>query len=349
MKIGIIGFGYMGHFHLNKVRSLDTDAVVTAVYDINPEKREDARGEGLMAFDNLEEFLAQDTELVVIATPNEVHATLSIACLEAGKNVMCEKPVTMNSAELEQVIACANRCGRLFTTHQNRRWDVDYRAVKEMLRSGQIGAPTTIESMVFGERGVCFGWRGDPAHGGGMLYDWGVHLIDQALCMFEGHKVVNLYARLTSILTPAVDDFFEVGLDFDNGVHYTVSVGTFALQKRPRWFVFGDRGTLKLDDFSGKTGGASRIRERVTGFDSVFGKTSLGPSRTMAPLQKEMLEVLPLPEVEEQPLAFWQNLVAAVKGEEEPIVKHEQLLRQMKVIDAAFACGRTNSSMRVDI
>lgn len=349
MKIGIIGFGYMGHFHLNKVRSLNGEAAVVSVYDIDEEKLEDARREGLIAYDVLADFLSDDIELVVVATPNDVHAQLCIACLNAGKHVMCEKPVTMSVSELESVIACAQENNRIFTVHQNRRWDVDYRVVKEALSSGIIGRPTTIESMVFGERGVCFGWRGDPVKGGGMLYDWGVHLIDQALCMFEGHKVINVYARVTSILTPAVDDFFELGMDFDNGVHYTVSVGTFALQKRPRWFVFGDRGTLKLDDFSGQEGGMARIRAQVSGFDSVFGKTSLGPSRTMAPLQKDMLEELPLPAVEEQPLAFWQNLIASVKGEEKPIVGHEQLLRQMKIVEAAFECGKTGSSMKVDI
>ena len=105
VNAGIIGFGYMGHFHLNKVRQLP-DAQVVAAYDVDAQKLEDARENGLTAYDSLEAFLARpDMTLVFVCTPNNVHAQLAIACLKAGKNVMCEKPVTMNSAELEQVIA----------------------------------------------------------------------------------------------------------------------------------------------------------------------------------------------------------------------------------------------------
>lgn len=126
IKAGIIGFGYMGHFHLNKARQLEELDVVSA-YDIDAEKRADAANEGLTVYDTLESFLADETiSLVFICTPNNVHAELAIASLQAGKHVMCEKPVTMDSAELEQVIAAAEKANRIFTVHQNRRWDEDY-------------------------------------------------------------------------------------------------------------------------------------------------------------------------------------------------------------------------------
>ena len=125
INAGIIGFGYMGHFHLNKAHQLEEREVVAA-YDIDAEKRSDAEKEGLTAYDRLEDFLADERiSLVFICTPNNVHAQLAIACLQAGKHVMCEKPVTMNSEELEHVIAAAEKAGRIFTVHQNRRWDED--------------------------------------------------------------------------------------------------------------------------------------------------------------------------------------------------------------------------------
>lgn len=178
INAGIIGFGYMGHFHLNKAHQLEELEVVSA-YDIDAEKRSDAEKEGLTAYDRLEDFLADERiSLVFICTPNNVHAQLAIACLQAGKHVMCEKPVTMNSDELEQVIAAAEKAGRIFTVHQNRRWDEDYLMTCQAVQSGEIGNITTIQSRVYGQRGVCFGWRADPVAGGGMLYDWGIHLID---------------------------------------------------------------------------------------------------------------------------------------------------------------------------
>ncbi|MBR5743360.1 MAG: Gfo/Idh/MocA family oxidoreductase, partial [Clostridia bacterium] len=187
-KIGIVGFGYMGHFHMRKIASFPERAKLTAVLDIKPEAREEAEALGLKAFGAEEDFLAEDLDLVVVSTPNNFHAHYAIAAMRAGKNVLCEKPVTMSAAELEEVIAVSNETGKLFTVHQNRRFDVDYLAVCEAVRSGEIGRITTIESRVLGERGVCFGWRVDPVAGGGMLYDWGVHLIDQMLMLYKGEK-----------------------------------------------------------------------------------------------------------------------------------------------------------------
>ena len=301
------------------------------------------------AYDQLQDFLNRsDISLVFVCTPNNVHAELSIACLNAGKHVMCEKPVTMNSEELERVIAAAEKNGRIFTVHQNRRWDVDYRMVKQVVDAKTIGHITSIQSRVYGQRGVCFGWRADPVAGGGMLYDWGIHLIDQFLCMFPENKVKSVYARLQSILTPAVDDSFELQLLFDNGVCAKVQVGTFCLQDLPRWFVYGDRGTLKIDDFSGKTGGMARIRGQVQGFDSVFGK-NLGPSRTMAPLKPEYLETLELPQVEAEPYEYHRNLAAAVRGEEAPYVSFRDMRRDMKIVDLAFESSRKNEVIKTDI
>lgn len=348
VKVGIIGFGYMGHFHLNKTRETE-GAQVVAAFDNVQDKLEDARKEGLETYTSLQEFLAADIDLVVIATPNQWHAEYAIAAMRAGKNVMCEKPATMSVQEMEDIKRCCEETNRFFTVHQQRRFDVDYRAVCDVVNSGSIGKVTTIESRVLGERGVCFGWRADPESGGGMLYDWGVHLIDQMLELFRGETVTSVHARILSVLTPAVDDFFEITMMFSGGACAKVIVGTFALQKLPRWFVFGDRGTMKLDDFSGTEGGVARIRGEVKGFDSVVGKKSLGPSRTMAPLEKEMLETLEIPEEEDMSLKYWNNLIASAKGEAVPYVKVDELIRQMKIVEAAFESAEKNEVIKCEI
>lgn len=348
IKVGIIGFGYMGHFHLDKTRKFE-DVKVVSAFDTDPSKLEEAKEEGIEAHDTLDSFLNSDMDLVVIATPNQWHEQYAIACMKAGKNVMCEKPATMSVAELENIMSCSEETGKFFTVHQQRRWDPDYRAVCDVINSGQIGKVTTIESRVLGERGVCFGWRADPESGGGMLYDWGVHLIDQILQLYNTEKVTSVYARILSVLTPAVDDFFEITMMLSNGVCAKVCVGTFALQKLPRWFVFGDRGTMKLDDFSGEVGGVARIKGEVQGFDSVVGQKVLGPSRTMAPLQPEHLEKLAIPNEEDMTLEYWDNLIKATRGETTPYVTTDQILRQMKVVEAAFESARTNIVIKTEI
>ena len=348
IRAGIIGFGYMGHFHLQKSNELGVPVV--AICDIDEERLKEAEEGGMKGYSSLEAFLADDSfSLVYICTPNNLHAPFSIAALNAGKHVMCEKPVTMNSEELEQVIAAAEKNRRVFTSHYNRRWDEDYLVVKDVIGSGEIGRTTTLVSRVYGQRGVCFGWRSDPAQGGGMLYDWGIHLIDQILALFKGHKVVSLYAHLQSILTPAVDDSFELLLRFDDEAHAVIQVGTFCLIDMPRWFVYGDRGMLKLDGFSGDKGQLARIRENVHGFDSVFGKHDIGPSRTMAPLHPEFIENLPLPEVETDRNAFHRNLFDAIEGKADLFVTYDDLRRDMKIIDLAFESSRLDQVMKVEI
>lgn len=348
VKIGIIGYGYMGHFHHDKIKRFD-DLQVTCAFDTAKEKRKDAEEAGLKAYDTLEAFLKEDMELVVIATPNQWHEPYAVAAMSAGKNVLCEKPATMSVKELEEIIRVSDETGRFYTVHQQRRFDPDYRVVRDMIRSGQIGKVTTIESRVLGERGVCFGWRADPESGGGMLYDWGVHLIDQILQLYPQEKVISVYARILSVLTPVVDDLFEVTMLLSNGVCAKVNVGTFALQKLPRWFVFGDRGTMKLDDFSGTAGGAARIKGEVKGFESVVGQKVLGPSRTMAPLRPEYLEKLELPKEEDMTMAYWTQLREALLGKEAPMVTTAQILRQMKIVEAAFESSRTNEVIHTDI
>lgn len=348
VRAGIIGFGYMGHFHLRASESAGIEVI--SVCDADPQKRADAESEGLKTYDDLKAFLSDDEiTLVYVCTPNHLHAQLCTAALEAGKNVMCEKPVAMDSRELGPIFEAAERSGRIFTVHQNRRWDEDYLVVKKVVDSSEIGSVTTVESKVFGQRGVCFGWRADPAQGGGMLYDWGIHLIDQILCMFEGHKVVSVYARLQSILTPAVDDSFELQMVFDNEVIAKIGVGTFCLQPQPRWMVFGDRGSLKLDDFTGKNGGMARIKRDVKGFDSVFGKHNIGPSRTMAPLHPDYLEQLRLPEVYADKEAFHRNLKEAVLGLAEPYVTADQIRRSMKIVDLAFESSKAGQVINTEV
>lgn len=349
IKIGIIGFGYMGRFHQEKIRCFHNAALI-CVFDLDKGKLDEAEKEGISTCRTLEEFLAADVDLAVIATPNQWHAPYAIAAMQAGKNVMCEKPAALTVREVEEVMQCSRETGRFFTVHQQRRWDADFRAVCEVVRSSRIGRVTTIESRVFGERGVCFGWRADPEAGGGMLYDWGVHLIDQMLMLYDGGvKVTSVYARILSVLTPEVDDFFEIVMMLENGVCAKVSVATFVLQKLPRWFVFADRGTMRLDDFSGEEGGIARIKGEVKGFESAIGCRALGPSRTMAPLRADQIEYIDIPKEDDRSLEYWDNLIKAAEGTEKPYITQEQVLRQIKVVEAAFRSARTNEVIKTCI
>ena len=127
----IIGYGHMGSWHVNHY--LKSDVVhLAGIYDIDPKKIELAEANGINTYPSFEAVLADPTvDFVLIATPNEFHKPYAIAALEAGKHVISEKPVTLSSAELKEMIAAAKKANRIFTVHQNRRWDCDYLMMKE--------------------------------------------------------------------------------------------------------------------------------------------------------------------------------------------------------------------------
>ena len=349
INTGILGYGYMGNCHVQKIA--DTEGMtVTSVHDIDPDKKIDAEAAGFTFFADLPSFLAQpNLQLVVIATPNQYHKDLSIAALRAGKHVICEKPVTLNTAELDEIIAAADETGKLFTVHQNRRWDADYLAIKKVVEDGILGQPVSVESRVLGERGIVFGWRADPAYGGGMIYDWGVHQVDQLLQLFADHQVTRIYAQAWSVNTPAVDDYFKIEMIFDNQAAAHVECGVFALEKLPRWFVYGDSGTLKVDTFSTQTGRISRINRLATVEVSKGVDPLVGTSRTMAPLKTEQIEHVALPVVADASATFYRNLVLACEGKAAPLVSPASVRRTMQVIDAAFESIRSSQSVTVRI
>ncbi len=106
---------------------------------------------------------------------------------------------------------------------------------------------------------------------------------------------------------------------------------------------------MKLDDFSAKTGGIARIKKEVRGFESVVGQKALGPSRTMAPLQPEFIENSHIPAQEDMEFEFWNNLIQAAEGKAGLHVTTDQIMRQMRVVEAAFASAEKNEVIKTNI
>lgn len=346
-QIGLIGYGGMGGWHAEQIQSMP-DFQLAAVYDINPEKVQKAREKGFKGYDTLDEIL-QDKEIptVILAVPNNFHKELSIKAMEAGKNVICEKPVMMNSAELAEVIEVSKKTGKLFSVHQNRRWDKDFLIVKKVIQDGTIGSPFYIESRVQGSKGIPGDWRCVKEAGGGMLLDWGVHLIDQIMWMTKS-PVREVYAHMLSVKFEGVDDNFKLLLRFENGLSALVEVDTYTFINLPRWHISGDSGTLQIDDFSCK-GKVVRANTVEMQWDEGIVYTVAGPTRTMAPRPKESIEELALPEIESDARDYYRNFRDADVNGGELAVKPEEAMRVMRVIDAAFESAKLCKSISVNI
>ena len=334
--MAVVGYGGMGGWHVNSVREKVSEIEVYGIWDIREEARRCAKENGLHVYSSLDDLLGDESVgLVTIAVPNNFHKDISIKALRAGKNVVCEKPVTLNSDELKEIIAVRDETGKLFSIHQNRRWDRDYRIVKAARDQGLLGQVYMVKSIVQGSRGAMYGWRGHKENGGGMLLDWGIHLIDQAMNMFD-EKVVSVDAHLMSMYTPGVDDNIHLFIRFESGCSYIMEMSTNCLINLPRWHVQGTEGTLQINDWgcSGKLMKLKPNAEMKWEDDIVY--TEAGPTRTMAPRPEYTMFELPLPDEQPDWADYYKNIVGVIEGTQELIVKPEQALRVMNVVDLMF-------------
>jgi len=350
IKLGIVGYGGMANWHhKNSVRVPGMEVV--GAFDIDPEAQANAKKNGIIAFDSREALLKDpNINLVLVATPNDVHCEIAVAAIKAGKNVISEKPVAMNIRQVDEMIETSLKEKVLFTVHQNRRWDKDYLTMRNVVEKGLIGTPYTIESRVHGTGGLMHGWRGYAKHGGGMLLDWGVHMLDQILFMYPtGLKTV--FAQLRNIKNPqdpTIDDYAKVVLTFESGLSATMEVATFTMRQMPRWFVCGDVGAVVIEDFGAERGGITRMLSLKETFEKEIQETAAGPTRTMAPLPEETKEDLALPDVPAEWSELYKNVGAAIDGKAELIVKPVEVRRVFRVMEAAMLSSAKDISVAFD-
>jgi len=184
-----------------------------------------------------------DIELVVIATPNETHAALARAALEAGKHVVVDKPFTLDAGEAEALIALADAAGRKLSVFQNRRWDSDFLTVRRLVDDGRLGEIAYYEAHFDRFRPeIKQGWRETEAPGAGLLYDLGAHLIDQALVLFGlPHAVTADVTRQRA--AARADDYFHVVLDYGRR-RAVLHASVLVRDPGPRYLVHGDGGSF---------------------------------------------------------------------------------------------------------
>ena len=339
-KMGIVGFGGMAGWHFDLIKGIKNLEVV-GVWDIDEERREIAVSKGIIAYDSLKSLLADpQINIVLIATPNDSHKSIAIAAMRAGKNVVVEKPVAINSAELQEMISVSEETGVLFTVHQNRRWDEDFLMVCEILKENQLGEVFRIESRVHGSRGIPGDWRQLKEQGGGMVLDWGVHMLDQIMLMFPKVKLRTVYANVTHVTNQLVDDGFRAELLFENGVRVLVEVGTSNFISLPRWYVGGLNGTAVIEDFDKRGKMIVAVGENEKDIVPVI--TAAGLTKTMAPRRDDSFKVIPLPELTADICEFYQNVMAVIEKKEESLIKLSEVSRVMRLMEAIFESARKN-------
>jgi scyllo-inositol 2-dehydrogenase (NADP+) len=251
IEVGLIGFGLAGKaFHapvIHAVPGLRLAAILQRRGNEAAEKYPDTR-----IVRSLEELLAiPEIRLVAIATPNESHYSLARACLAAGRDVVVDKPFTTTLQEAVELVQLAQKAGRLLTVYQNRRYDGDFEAVRQLVASGELGRVVRFEANYdrYRPEPKPGAWREQPGPGNGIFFDLGPHLIDYALVLFGLPEAVTADIRIERQST-VVDDAFDLTFHYPAGLRANLRSSILAAVPRPRFVLHGTRGAFTKQAFN---------------------------------------------------------------------------------------------------
>lgn len=345
-KLAIVGYGGQGAWHAN--HALKSDVVSLAgIYDIREIRMTAARDAGIHTYSSLEELVSdKEVDIVLCATPNDVHKDIVITALEAGKNVVCEKPVALSVSDFDDMVAAAKRSGKIFSVHQNRRWDVDFLAIKSIIDSGEIGETLNIESRIHGSRGIPSDWRCKKEYGGGMILDWGVHLIDQMLKLIP-EKIVGIFCDVNNITTSEVDDGFNLRIFFESGKRATVEVGTYNFIAMPRFYMQAKSGSALIEDWQKKCR-VARLKAWCEK-EVLPVQTAAGITKTMAPRDEITIDSYEIERPTSDVHDFYRNLCRAIDGTEPQLIKNCEVRRVLLVMEAAFRSAELREFVKTEI
>jgi predicted dehydrogenase len=265
IRVGVIGYGgafNMGRGHLKEMEQAGMTPVAVCEVDAERLKVAEADFPGIQTYSTVAEMLRKsDVNLVTIITPHNTHAKLALQCLKAGRHVVCEKPLAITTAECDAMIAAARKSGVVLSTYHNRHWDGwILRAVEQIKEKKVIGDIYRVEARMGGRSLPGDWWRTSRTISGGILYDWGVHLLEYGLQLIDsditevaGFSKTGYWAPKTKWKKDTNEDEAEAVVRFRNGSWLTLNITSLDSNAKPGFLeITGTEGSYVMD-WSGYT------------------------------------------------------------------------------------------------
>lgn len=343
LRMGIIGVGGIARSrHIPSFLKLKEKVVLTAVQDINEERAKEAANihDIPHVFTDYKDMF-KEVDAVTICTPNKYHAEISIAALEAGVHVLCEKPMAITTVECEAMIACAEKNDRLLSIAYHYRYTPEAQLAKKAIVNQEIGDPLVTRVQAMRRRKVP-GWgvfTNKDLQGGGSLIDFGCHLLDLALWLLDDPKPVEVMGRTYDRLskTPGqVNDWGSFDHETFNVDDHVTSYITFengeSLQFECSWAanIKDDHTSLTI---SGVDGGISVYPFELyqAKYGALFDSTA------------KIREGEPTPGLSQA-----LNFVDSCLGEDELLVKPAQAMKVTKLMEAIYKSSETGTSVKLN-
>ncbi|MAR73935.1 MULTISPECIES: oxidoreductase [Halomonas] len=344
LNVGLVGYGMAAKtFHapliqaapgleLTSVVSSDADKVLRDLPDVTVHAK-------------LNELLeVRHVDLIVIATPNEQHYAMAKAALAAGKHVVVDKPITVSASEARQLRAQADRSELLLSVFHNRRWDCDFLTVRKLLEQGRLGRVTSFTSRFDRYRpAVNNRWREQHKPGGGIWYDLGPHLLDQAIELFGMPRAILL--ELASARDGAeVDDDFLALLEYDR-LRVTLQASSLVAEPSPRFVVHGTEGSYSIYGLDPQEGWLKQglMPSEDWGVDDAPGQLTLNRGSAEEP---DLVTEEWLSEPGNYP-AFYTAVAQTLLHGDPPPVSGEQAVDVMTLLEAGLDSYRQGRWVRL--
>ena len=348
INVGIIGMGRSGwELHATHLQHIPGYRLVAACDRSQTRRDEAAEVFGIRPHADARDLISDaDIDLVVVSVPGHLHAPLTIAALEAGKHVVVEKPMSVTLAEADEMLATAERTGRLLAVFHNRRWDRDYLMLKSLVERGVLGDLLTIDSrvMTYGPAWATYGvpefdpqWRIKAAYGGGFMSDWAPHLLEQVLDL-TGEWPESVMCQLRShVWATEVEDYFFLRLLFPSGLVVSLEGSNNARIPLPRWFVVGREGTLVADGAWGHWTDM-RIRTSVADMTMDMVPQDAGPSSGTRDYDVG----------EELSAYFYGDLAEALESGRPPAISAQRGRNVMAILEAARLSSESGQAVTLE-
>ena len=333
IDVGLVGFGLAGRsFHAPVIRAVP-GLRLAAIVQRNGNEAATQYPDVRIVRTLVELLTDPKIRLIVIATPNDSHYSLAHRCLAAGRDVLVDKPFATTLERAKALVEFARKQGRLITVYQNRRYDGDFQAIRQLVSSGVLGRIVRFETNYDRYRPQLRpgAWREKSGPGAGIFFDIAPHLIDHALLLLGMPEAVTADIRIEREGAVA-DDAFDVALHYPRGLRADLRSSILAVTTRPRFLLHGTNGSFFKQTFDPQE---SNLRRGYISTDNAWGAEPEENWGLLTLSENGALTQRPVPSANCDYRDFYANLRDAILGKAQLAVTPEWAIDVMQVLELA--------------